>query len=100
MAYRKCRLPLRASALADCQLDWDPRKFQSRSYPLPEVICLVERRISLFWIVPGQTKMSMSLPSLPGPVSGSRRLLTIGSVEWLPTIIVLLSTVLASLLTD
>src|SRR5271166_5831921 len=61
---------------------------------------LVERRISLFWIVHGQTRMSMSLQSLPGPVSGSPRLLTIGSVEWLPTIIVLRSLFLAGLFTD
>src|SRR5262249_62391259 len=50
---------------------------------------LVERRMSLFWIVPGQTRMSTSLPSLPGLGSGSPRSLIIGSRRWLLTIIVL-----------
>src|ERR1700722_13943689 len=44
---------------------------------------LVERRISLFWIVHGQTRMSTSLQSLPGLGSESPRSLTIGSDEWL-----------------
>ena len=44
---------------------------------------LVERRISLFWIVHGQTRTSRSLQSLPGLVSESRRSSTIGSDGWL-----------------
>src|SRR5262252_8817897 len=51
----------------------------------------VERRMSLFWIVHGQRRMSTSLPSLPGPGSASPRSLTIGCDEWLLTIIVLRS---------
>src|SRR5271165_5045027 len=61
---------------------------------------LVERRISLFWIVHGQTRMSTSLQSLPGLGSGSPRSLTIGSDGWLPTIIVLRSSFLVGLFTD
>src|SRR5271166_3197480 len=52
---------------------------------------LADRRISLLWIVHGQTRMSTSLQSLLGPGSGSRRSLTIGSDGWLLTIIVLQS---------
>src|ERR1700730_7151176 len=61
---------------------------------------LVERRISLFWIVHGQTRMSTSLQSLPGPVSGSPLSLTIGSDGWLLTIIVLQSLFLVGPSTD
>ena len=61
---------------------------------------LVERRISLFWIVHGQTRMSMSLRLLHGPVSGSPRSLTIGSDGWLLNIIVLRSSFLAGPSTD
>src|SRR5271165_7025597 len=61
---------------------------------------LVERRISLFWIVLGQTRMSTSLQSLPGPVSGSPHLSTIGSDEWLLHTIVLQSWSLAGPFTD
>src|SRR6516225_6234721 len=43
---------------------------------------LAERRISLFWIVPGQTRMSTSLQSLPGRVLESPRSSTIGSDGW------------------
>src|SRR5215475_10835390 len=43
---------------------------------------LVERRISLFWIVPGQTRMSTLLQSLPGLVSESPRWSIIGSDGW------------------
>ena len=50
---------------------------------------LVERRISLFWIVHGQTRMSTSLQLLHGLGSESQRWLTIGSDGWLLTIIVL-----------
>ena len=61
---------------------------------------LVERRISLFWIVHGQTRMSMSLQSLPGLGSGSPRSLTIGSDGWLLNIIVLRSSFLVGPSTD
>src|SRR5271165_4019947 len=61
---------------------------------------LVERRISLFLIVHGQTRMSTSLQSLPGLGSGSPRSLTIGSDGWLLTIIVLRSSFLVGLFTD
>src|SRR6201981_337503 len=50
---------------------------------------LVERMMSLFWIVHGQTRMSTSLQLLHGPVSGSLRSSTIGSDGWLLNIIVL-----------
>src|ERR1700747_3733565 len=43
---------------------------------------LVEKRISLSWIVHGPTRMSTSSQSLPGLVSGSPRSLTIGSDGW------------------
>src|ERR1700746_3541326 len=56
---------------------------------------LVGRRISLFWIVHGQTRMSTSLQSLPGLASGSPRSSTIGSGEWLLSITVLRSSFLA-----
>src|SRR5271165_3747676 len=61
---------------------------------------LVERRISLFWIVLGQTRMSTSLQLLPGPVSGSPHLSTIGSDEWLLNIIALRNSFLAGPFTD
>ena len=61
---------------------------------------LVERRISLFWTMHGQTRRSMSLQSLPGPVSGSPRSSTIGSDGWLLNIIVLRSSFLAGPSTD
>src|SRR5215471_9113513 len=61
---------------------------------------LVERRISLFWIAHGQTRMSTSLRSLPGLGSGSPRSLTIGSGAWLRTSIVLQSLFLAGPFTD
>ena len=61
---------------------------------------LVERRISLSWIVHGQTRMSTSLQSLPGLVSESRRSSTIGSDGWLLNIIVLRSSFLAGPSTD
>src|SRR5271166_4076441 len=61
---------------------------------------LVERRISLFWIAHGQTRMSTLLQSLPGLASGNPRSLTIGSDGWLLNIIVLRSSFLAGLSTD
>src|SRR6476646_4893592 len=61
---------------------------------------LVERRISLFWIVHGQTRMSTSLQLLHGLGSESPRSLTIGSDGWLLTIIVLQSLFLVGPFTD
>jgi hypothetical protein len=61
---------------------------------------LVERRISLSWIVRGQTGRSMSLQSLPGPASGSPRSLTIGSDGWLLDTIALRNSFLAGPSTD
>src|ERR1700722_20086711 len=61
---------------------------------------LVERRISLFWIVHGQTRMSTLLPLLPGLGSENRRWLIIGCDGWPPNIIVLRSWFLAGLSTD
>src|ERR1700746_1478027 len=61
---------------------------------------LVEKRISLFWIVHGQTRISTSLQLLPGLGSESRRSLTIGSDGWLLTIIVQQSLFLLGLSTD
>src|SRR6516164_685179 len=51
----------------------------------------VETKISFFWTVHGQARISTSLPSLPGPALESPRSSTIGSDEWLLNIIVLLS---------
>src|SRR6516164_7582823 len=61
---------------------------------------LAERRISFSWIVHGQTRMSTSLQSLPGPGSESPRSSTIGSGGWLQNIIVLQSLFLAGPFTD
>src|SRR5271166_5650143 len=61
---------------------------------------LVERRISLFWIVHGRTRLSTSLQSLPGLVSESPHSLTIGSEGWLLNIIVLRSSFSAGRFTD
>src|SRR6516162_9287104 len=55
----------------------------------------VETKTSFFWTVHGQTRISTSLPSLPGPASESPRSSTIGSDEWLLNIIVLQSLFLA-----
>src|SRR5262249_16825035 len=82
------------------QQDRDPREFQSRDCPLPEAIFLVERRISLSWTMHGQTRMPMSLPSLPGPGSGSPRWSIIGTAGWLRTVIVLQSLFLVGHSTD
>src|SRR6516225_365861 len=60
---------------------------------------LVERRISLFWIVLGKTRMSTSLQSLPGPVSENPHCLTIGSDGWLLNSIALPNSFLAGLST-
>jgi len=51
----------------------------------------VETKTSFFWTVHGQTRISTSLPSLPGPASESPRSSTTGSDEWLLNIIVLQS---------
>ena len=61
---------------------------------------LVVKRTSLFWIVHGQTRMSMSLQLLPGAESENRRWSTIGSDEWLLNSIVLRNSYLAGLSTD
>jgi hypothetical protein len=61
---------------------------------------LGEMRISLFWIVHGQTRMSTSLRSSLGLASESPRLLTIGSEGWLLSIIVLQSLFLVGPSTD
>ncbi len=61
---------------------------------------LVERRISPFWIVHGQTRMSTSSQSLPGLGSGNPRSLTIGFDGWLLAIIVLRSLFLGGPSTD
>src|SRR5271165_6661257 len=61
---------------------------------------LVERRISLSWIVRGQTSRSMLSPLLPGAESENRRWSTIGSDEWLLNTIVLRNSYLAGLSTD
>src|ERR1700741_662843 len=61
---------------------------------------LAEKRISLFWIVHGQTKMSTSLQSSRGLGSESPRSLTIGCDGWLLTIIVLQSSFLVGPSTD
>src|SRR5208337_3371573 len=61
---------------------------------------LVERRISLFWSVHGQTRRSTSLRSLLGLGSESPRSSTIGSDGWLLNIIVLRSSFLVGPSTD
>src|SRR5271165_2921022 len=61
---------------------------------------LVERRMSLFWIVLGQTRMSTSSQLLPGRGSENRRWSTIGLDGWLLNIIVLRSSFLAGPSTD
>src|SRR6202022_4671291 len=61
---------------------------------------LVERRISLFWSVHGQIRMSTSLQSLLGLGPESRRSSTIGSDGWLLNIIVLRSSFLGGPFTD
>src|SRR6516164_5958645 len=61
---------------------------------------LAERRISLSWTAPGQTRISTWLRSLPGAESESLRSLAIGSDEWLQNSIVLRSWFLAGPFTD
>src|SRR5580693_2551831 len=90
-ACRRRPIPLPVSELASRQQNRGRRKFQSPDYLLQEAMFLVERRISLFWIVRGQTRMSTSLQSLPGPGSENRRWSTIGFDGWLLNIIVLQS---------
>src|SRR5262245_23226875 len=81
-ACRRCHPALRVSEFASCQNDWDRRKFPWLDYLLQEVTCSVERRISLFWIVRGRTRMSTSLQSLHGVVSGNPPSLIIGFDAW------------------
>src|ERR1700722_9864086 len=61
---------------------------------------LVEMRMSLFWIVLGQIRMSTPSQLLPGAESENRRWSTIGSDEWLLNTIVLRNSCLAGLSTD
>src|ERR1700730_18031807 len=61
---------------------------------------LVERKISLSWMMHGQTSTSMSLQSWPGLVSGSPRALNSGSDGWVLNIIVLRSSFLVGPFTD
>src|ERR1700683_577705 len=91
----RSRLPLRAPELGGCQHDSLPKKSPLPDCPSPEAMFLVERRISLSWILRGQTRISMSLQSPPGAGSESLRSLTNGSEGWRLTIIVLRSLSLA-----
>src|SRR5271166_3568720 len=100
IAYRRRPLPLWLLAFASGQQDLHRRRFPSPDCLSQEAMFLVERRISLFWIVPGQTRMSTSLPSLPGLVSVSPPSSIIGSDEWLLNIIVLRNSFLAGHSTD
>src|SRR5215469_18853306 len=61
---------------------------------------LAERRMSLFWIVPGQTRMSTSLLSSPGLGLENRPSSTIGSDAWRLNIIGLRSLFLVGPFTD
>src|ERR1700746_3737793 len=61
---------------------------------------LVVKRTSVFWTMHGQTRISMSLQSLPGAESENRRWSPIGSDEWLLKTIVLHNSYLAGLSTD
>ena len=72
-----------------------PEKISIARLPVTGSDFLVERRISLSWIMHGPTNRRMSLLSLPGLVSGSPRSSTIGSGGWLLNIIVLRSSFLA-----
>src|SRR6516225_4793501 len=65
------------------------RKFQYPDCPLREAMCSVGRKISLFWIVHGRTRISTSLQSLPGVVSGNPPSLIIGFDAWQLNIIAL-----------
>src|SRR6516162_10109892 len=58
------------------------RKFQYPDCPLREAMCSVGRRTSLFWIVHGRTRISTSLQSLHGVVSGNPPSLIIGFDAW------------------
>ena len=73
------------------------QNFRGQDSLSQEAKFLAERKTSLFWIVPGQTRMSTSLQSLHGLGSGSPRSSTIGSDEWLPIIIALHNSYLAGL---
>ena len=76
------------------------RRFPWPDYPLPEVMFLVEKGISLFWIVHGQTRMSTSLRLWRGAESENQRWSIIGSDEWPLNSIVLRNSYLAGLSTD
>src|SRR5215469_15984715 len=100
---RVCRrqpLPPRVSELAGRNQELHRRRFLLPGCRLQEAIFLVEKRTSLSWIAHGKTRISTSLQSLPGLGSGSPRLLTIGSAEWLLKSIVLPNSFLAGRSTD
>src|SRR5262249_47555871 len=75
------------------------RKFPWLDYLLQEATCSVERRISLFWIVRGRTRMSTSLQSLHGVVSGNPPSLIIGFDAWRLTSIALRNSSLGCVIT-
>ena len=56
-SLQKTPPPLRAPELANRQQELDRRKFQWPDCPLQEAMFLVERRISLSWMMHGQTSM-------------------------------------------
>src|SRR5215467_3354078 len=91
---RRRPLSLRVSELASRSQELRRRRFLLPGCRLLEVIFLVEKRISISWIAHGKRRISTSLQSLPGLVSGSPRLLTIGCDEWLLKSIVLLNSFL------
>src|SRR5262249_38457466 len=68
--------------------------------PLQEAMFLVERRMSLFWIMRGQRRKSTSLQSLPGLGLESPHSSTIGFDGWLLNTIAPRSLSLAGPFTD
>jgi serine/threonine protein kinase len=77
-----------------------PKKISVARLPVTGSELLVVRKISRTWMMHGQTRRSMSSQLSPGPVSGSRRSLTIGCEEWLRNTIVPRSLSLAGRSTD
>jgi len=96
----RCRPQLRPPELVGHRQDRDRRKYQLPDCPLPEAMFSVERMISLFWTMPGQTRTPTSLQSLPGLGSGSPPSSTIGSSGWRLKIIARRSLFLAGPSTD
>ena len=72
-----------------------PKKISVAKLPVTGSELFGREEDMLFWIVPGQTRMPTSLPSLPGPGSGSPRSSTIGCDGWLLNSIALHSSFLA-----